>query len=487
MSISFNHIPSALRVPLTYIEFDNSKAVSGTPTALHKVLMLGTKLATGTAKAGEAVRVSAYAQAKTLFGRGSQLAEMVKTFKAHNSELDLWVLPLDEAASGAKATGSVKITGTATQSGTFSLMIAGNNYKTAVISGDTAETIAGKLQKLIEADQDVPVVPTLSGSTITLSCRFKGEAGNDVDLRCNYYSGESFPEGLSATITEMTGGAVNPDVSAAITGFGAEWWNYIINPFTDTESLNLLRTELVKRWGPLKQIDGICFMAKRGTHAQLTTFAEQRNDYLFSVMATHKAPQPAYLWAAAYAAVVAGSLSIDPARPVQTLVMDLLPPAMSDRWDLSERNTLLYSGVSTYTVNAGSQPQVEAAITMYRKNAFGDNDESYLYVETIATLSYLRYAIRTRISQKYPRHKLANDGTRVSPGQAIVTPKVIRNELLALFTELEFAGLVENFDEFNRTLLVERDSNNPCRVNVLSNENLVNQFRIYAHAIQFIL
>ncbi|WP_227718402.1 hypothetical protein [Pasteurella multocida] len=42
MAISFNHIPSAIRVPLTYIEFDNSKAVSGTPSALQKVLMLGT-------------------------------------------------------------------------------------------------------------------------------------------------------------------------------------------------------------------------------------------------------------------------------------------------------------------------------------------------------------------------------------------------------------------------------------------------------------
>lgn len=487
MSISFNDIPSALRVPLTYIEFDNTKAVSGTPTALHKVLMLGTKLATGSAKAGEAVRVSAYAQAKTLFGRGSQLAEMVKTFKAHNSTLDLWVLPLDEAPSGAKATGSVQITGTATQAGTFSLMIAGNNYKTAVTSGDTAEMVAGKLQKLIAADQDVPVLATVAGNTITLTCRFKGETGNEIDLRCNYYSGEAFPEGLKATITDMKNGAVNPDMSVAITGLGAEWWNYIINPFTDNESLNLLRADLVKRWGPLKQIDGICFMAKRGTHAEVTTFAEQRNDYLFSLLATHKAPQPAYLWAAAYAAVVAGSLSIDPARPVQTLVMDLLPPSMSDRWDLPERNTLLYSGVSTYTVNAGSQPQVEAAITMYRKNAFGDLDESYLYVETIATLSYLRYAIRSRITQKFPRHKLANDGTRIGPGQAIVTPKIIRNELLALFTELEFAGLVEDFEQFNQTLLVERDSNNPCRVNVLSNENLVNQFRIYAHAIQFIL
>lgn len=47
---------------------------------------------------------------------------------------------------GPKATGSVQITGTATQAGTFSLMIAGNNYKTAVTSGDTADVVAGKLQ-----------------------------------------------------------------------------------------------------------------------------------------------------------------------------------------------------------------------------------------------------------------------------------------------------------------------------------------------------
>ena len=158
---------------------------------------------------------------------------------------------------------------------------------------------------------------------------------------------------------------------------------------------------------------------------------------------------------------------------------------MSDRWDYTARNTLLYSGLSTYTVNANNQPQIETAITMYRKNAFGEMDESYLYIETIATLSYLRYAIRQRITSKYPRHKLANDGIRVAPGQAIVTPKIIRNELLALFTEQEFKGLVEDFDEFAKTLIVERDQDNKCRLNVLSGENVVNQFRFYAHAIQF--
>ncbi len=488
MAISYNDIPNAIRVPLAYIEFDNTQATSGTPAILHKVLMLGTKLASGSAVAGQAVRVLNVSQAKQLFGRGSQLARMVEVFKQHNTTLDLWVLPLDEHSSGAKAKGKIKIKGTATSAGVLNVMIAGVNFKQSVNIGESAVQIAKKLQKLIAQNHDIVVSTELDGSaedTINLTCRFNGECGNEIDIRTNYYSGETYPAGISAEITKMTGGAVNPDMATAITGFGAEWWNYLINPFTDTESLNALRTELVKRWGPLQQIDGLCFMAKGGTHAEATTFAEHRNDHLFSVMATNATPQPAYEWAVAYCAVAANSLAIDPARPVQTLVMDLLPPAMSDRWDLPARNTLLYSGLSTYTVNANSQPQIETAITMYRKNSFGEMDESYLYIETIATLSYLRYAIRNRITSKFPRYKLADDGIRVAPGQKVVTPSIIRNELLALFTELEYVALVENFEAFKKTLIVERDQNNRCRLNVLSGEDLVNQFRIYAHAIQY--
>ena len=41
MAVSFNAIPADIRVPLTYIEFDNSGAVSGTPVMEWRVLLLG--------------------------------------------------------------------------------------------------------------------------------------------------------------------------------------------------------------------------------------------------------------------------------------------------------------------------------------------------------------------------------------------------------------------------------------------------------------
>ena len=54
MSISFKEIGGDIRVPLTYIEFDNSNAVSGTPAPRQRVLMFGQCAMTGNNPVGTA-------------------------------------------------------------------------------------------------------------------------------------------------------------------------------------------------------------------------------------------------------------------------------------------------------------------------------------------------------------------------------------------------------------------------------------------------
>lgn len=99
------------------------------------------------------------------------------------------------------------------------------------------------------------------------------------------------------------------------------------------------------------------------------------------------------------------------------------------------------------------------------------------------------YPLRHKIPHhaEIPRHKLASDGTRYSPGQAIVTPSVIRGELLALYRELEYAGIVENFDAYKADLIVERNGSDRNRVDVLAPPDIVNQFRIFAMKTMFVL
>jgi phage tail sheath gpL-like len=50
---------------------------------------------------------------------------------------------------------------------------------------------------------------------------------------------------------------------------------------------------------------------------------------------------------------------------------------------------------------------------------------------------------------------------------------------------MESLGLVENMDAFKHYLIVERDLNDPNRINVLLPPDLVNQLRILAMLVQF--
>ncbi|MGE2294742.1 KilA-N domain-containing protein [Escherichia coli] len=76
-------------------------------------------------------------------------------------------------------------------------------------------------------------------------------------------------------------------------------------------------------------------------------------------------------------------------------------------------------------------------------------------------------------------------GTRFGPGQAIVTPAVIKGELLATYRQLERAGIVENYELFKQYLIVERDASDPNRLNTLFPPDYVNQLRVFAVVNQF--
>jgi len=115
----------------------------------------------------------------------------------------------------------------------------------------------------------------------------------------------------------------------------------------------------------------------------------------------------------------------------------------------------------------------------------GVEDISYLDLNTKWTVDFIRFAVRARIALRFPRYKLANDGTQYAPGQAVVTPRTIRGELLALFRELEEVALVEGFEQFKNDLLVVRSTQDPNRVNAVLPPDIVNQFRVFAAAVQF--
>lgn len=490
MTVSFQRIPSNIKVPLFYAEMDNSQA--GYFTQNQKTLILGQKLAAGTAVANVPVQVPTTDNAKALFGVGSMLARMHEISRLNDPFAEIWCIPLDEPAAGVKAAGTITVTGTPTEAGTLFIYIAGQQIQVAVDTTSTPTSIAAAIVTAITAATSLPVVATSAAGVVTVTSKWKGASGNDVIVQLNYrgaVGGEKTPAGITVVPTALTSGTASPDLTAAIDAMGDDQYDYIINPFNDSTSLDALKTELGDvsgRWSYIRQLFGGTWTAMRGTYSALTTFGSGRNDQ-HNVIAGFEASVPNPLWeyAAAYATQCAASLSIDPARPTQTLdLVGILPALPIDRFIITERQGLLNNGIATSFFGGGSVC-VERSITTYQKNNFNQPDPSYLDVETLYTSSFVIRYLKQRLLQKYPRHKLANDGTRFGAGQAIVTPAVLRGEILAAYSELELQGIVENSKAFAAALIVERDGTNPNRVNVLFPPDYVNQLRILAVLNQF--
>ncbi|KTE24462.1 MULTISPECIES: phage tail sheath C-terminal domain-containing protein [unclassified Sphingopyxis] len=484
--ISFNQIPVSLRVPGAYVEFDSSRAGGGLPALPNRVLVIGQKLAAGTAPSLVPQRIFGTAQAEQLFGKASILARAIGAFKAADQSSECWAIALTDLAGGTAATGTITVTGPATAAGTIALMIAGQKVPVGVANAAAAATVATAIAAAINAKTTLPVSAAAVGAVVTLTCLHKGTAGNDIDVRHSYYQGEALPAGIGLAIVPMANGAGDPDYDALADAIADGDYRTFILAHHSAPVLTSVETELRDRMGPTRMLESFCWTAKRGDLASLVAFGPTRNSEFVSIIGTGVSPTPTWEWAGNYGAVGGYYSAIDPARPLQTLRLDqVLPPAENVRFGRADREALLAVGIATYAVGGDGSVTIERTVTSYQKDAYGQPSTAFLDAETTLTLSYIRVAVRSRFLSKFPRHKLADDGTRFGAGQSIVTPSTLRAEYVALFRELEEAGLVENIDQFKADLIVERDAADRNRVNALLPPDLVNQLRIHASQVQF--
>ena len=500
MPISFANIPSNIKIPLYWVELDPSMA--GLPNINLRALLVGVMTSDGDGVPDVPIPIGSQAQADTHFGAGSELSRMFQAYYKNNFANEVWGLPVTEP-TGTAATGEITITGAPTAAGTLWLYIAGSlvneiNIMTTDTVDDIATAIADQINNAyLNGDPALPVSAVAAAGVVTLTSLFKGVHGNEITVSLNYYGslgGQTTPVGLGITLPVtgmLTGGVGVPDFTNGIANIQKQLFEYIAMPYTDTNSLFMWDQELgftdSGRWGWQRQQFGHLFAAKRGTYANLILFGETLNSGVESIMAFEETcPSPMFECAAAYAAKAQRALINDPARPLQTLALNNIKAApLQDRFDFPELNSLALTGLAIQEVGADAQPMILREQTTYQLNLYGQSDDAYELVTTLATLAKLLRNQKQAITSKFPRSKLADDGTKFGPGQAIVTPGIIKSELISEYQLDMWNGLVENIAAFKRNLMVERDTNDPNRVNVLYPPDLINQLRIFAVLAQF--
>lgn len=116
------------------------------------------------------------------------------------------------------------------------------------------------------------------------------------------------------------------------------------------------------------------------------------------------------------------------------------------------------------------------AVTTYLKDANNIDDISLLDLTTIRTLDYVRKACRERIALRFPREKLSSR-----------TPKKVRSELLDVLMKLEGLEIIEEVAANLSGLIVERDEQDPNRLDAKIPADVVNGLHVFAGRIDLLL
>lgn len=490
MPVSFNHVPNNVRIRGFYPEIDPSRA--GNNTTLRRILVMGHKFSTGDLADNTLLRAGSADSIRPQAGRGSMLERQVIKARENNGFDDIWIIGVPEVTGNA-ATGTIEVTAAATAAGVIYLYIAGQRVSVKVAAGDTVSEIATAINAAINAALDLPVTSTVSTATVTLTARWPGILTNGIDIRVNHLGslgGEALPSGVALTITAMSGGTGVPDLTDTFAALGDNEFETIINPWTDAAALNDIDDEWDHegdngRWGWLRQLYGHVWSAADGTYAELTTLGQSRNGPHQCTWGYYGSPNPSWERSAAFAAAAHRPLMNDPARPIGTIeVKGILAAKEEDRFSKQEKNSLLFDGISVVDDEDGTL-RINQAITHYQINAYGLDDTSMLKVNTMYTYAYVVRSRKFHLLQRFPRHKIANDGTRFGPGQAITTPSGIKAELASHYAFLEFKGILENAQEALKNTIVERDVDNPDRVNILDTPDFINQLDVFAVKVQY--
>ena len=257
MTISFNSVPSNLRTPGVYAEYAARLQSAGAVIQPYKMLVLGQRITAGTVAELVPTRLTSVEQAATYFGAGSMLHGMAKNLFANNEVTEAWFCAIDDAGGSVAAAGSFTFTGAATVAGTLAFYVAGRRMQIAVATTDTPTTIAAAIAAAVNADTSLPVTASPAVGVVTFTSKNKGLVANDIDLRLNYYLGESTPAGLSVAIVAMTGGSGVPTLSSVWAVLGDVQYNVVANPYTDAASLVSIEAEFDDRADPLRKIPGI--------------------------------------------------------------------------------------------------------------------------------------------------------------------------------------------------------------------------------------
>lgn len=442
--------------------------VSGSDVA-DAVVLLGNKLAIGTAVpdttvygADTPVRLATEDDARALFGVGSELFLMWKTFTRVNQTTPVYALAVTESA-GAAAAGTLTFATTATKAGTVRIAHLDEYVDVAIANGDTPTVVATAVVTAVNAKTTWAITAGNAAGVVTFTAKQKGPRGNELRFMATLFDTTGITVS-PAVDTALTGGATEESHVAALATLDARRLYWIVPAAGSSTVLALIGAQLSTKAAPTVGIRSRFTAATVGTVAAANGIATTVNHERGELYIQPKSAWPASMIAAHMAAVVSKYTAGDSPRTNFSgfAVNDgdgasWLIPASRDatgRLSYSEISSAISNGVSPIdTTDRGVTYLVTRVTTRSLTGGIPDSRIRAAHKVDIADKFAADLETKTKLEHKGKMLKDDPSGVR-GVGPNTVTPKLFRPTILSTIAKWE--PYLENVDAIKKGIVIQK-------------------------------
>jgi len=479
----------------------------------QRALIVGQKLAAGTATSGELISdFPNDGSENTLFGKRSHMAGLIRKFKTENQVTDLDVIPLDDAGSAVKGTAVLAFTvGPASADATVYVTIgSAEDYRAeiTVTALDTVTEIGDAVVTAFAAFTDAPFTLANAVGVVTATAENGGTLSNDWGIKF-----EGTIPAVTVTPTGWTGGATDPTLTGVLDVIDNIRYQTILWP--SAYDISEIQTLLDARFNVANAVmDGVALQVKSDTLANVKSYVSTFNSQSIVVPDTkivdgtfNKGPSTLEMPDVACAQMCAiralrrqqdavltqylttvapgdqfGGPELSSLPYFNTSLPNLPVASASDEFSQVDINELNNNGVATFGPNRAYNGTIFGEfVTTYLTDVAGNPDTSYKYLNTVDTASVIREFFFNNLKSRYAQSRLTAGDTVA--GRDIANEASIRAFCNQLYDELAIQTLVQ------RSTAAKKDYNLnlSVAVNVAAGSVTINQAPLLVSQLRVII
>lgn len=471
--------------PGNYLEINFAQGQASSGTTNYSVVLLGNLLSSGSAASmvdttvfgpDTAIQMSSLSDANLLFGQGSELSQMVRSFLAVNKTSSLYCMPVTESA-GAQATGVITVTGTATSNSSLRVMVAGETVDVSVVIGDTPTVIAASIVAAVLSKVDWAVTASSSAGVATLTARQKGTRGNFIRFACRVITLCGVTVTPTAASTAFSGGTTADSNAAALATLSTSRYYYQVSAAEDATQLGALATQIGSMSSAITGLRQRVVGASVDTLANCITLVTGLNNARVEIPWQQSSDQtPAQLAAQVAAVYALGEAQSVPrcnysgyGSTVDTQSTWLLKAASAPSVAPSRTaiKSALNNGVTPIGVGKGGSTYLVKRITT-RSLSGSVSDYRIRDSHKVSISDFFADDLIAKQSLQFSGKLIGNDPVKgqMPAGSDVITPKVLKACCDALVMEYARKDLLENSLDIMAGTIVQRETSPSTRLSL---------------------